>query len=122
VANVARVVSPSRPLYFYYEMYDPARADASGAAPQPASGTEPVRVASSLVFFKGKNRVFETPPVSVESLAAPDRGAAIFQVEVPTAGLAPGLYTCQVNITDEAGQAFAFPRLTLYLAAPAVRK
>ena len=117
VANVARVVSPSQPLYFYYEMYDPARANA-GPPPVPASGLDAVQVASSLVFFKGKSRVFETPAISVSTLAAPERGAAIFQVEVPTAALAPGLYTCQVNITDEAGQAFAFPRLTLYLAAP----
>lgn len=122
VANVARVVSPTQPLYFYYEMYDPARANAAAATPTPAAGADPVRVASNLVFFRGKNHVFETPTVSVEVLGAPDRGAAIFQVEVPTAGLAPGLYTCQVNITDEAGQAFAFPRLTLYMAAGAPGK
>ena len=122
VANVARVVSPGQPLYFYYEMYDPIRANAAGVGPVPATGADPVRVTSNLVFFRGKNRVLETPAVSVEVLGAPDRGAAIFQLEVPTTGLVPGLYTCQVNITDEAGQAFAFPRLTLYIAAPAPKK
>jgi hypothetical protein len=30
-----------------------------------------------------------------------------------TANLAPGDYTCQINVIDELGRKFAFPRTTL---------
>lgn len=39
----------------------------------------------------------------------------VFQLEVPTAELKPGLYTCQVNVIDDVGGTFAFPRLTLWI-------
>ncbi len=126
LANVAHVFTPAQPLYFYYEMYDPARvtsasptngqaAAATEAKPATASGTDAVRVLSSVAFFKGKTRVYETPLVEATTLAAPDRKAAVFQLEVPAAGLTPGLYTCQVNIVDDVGGSFAFPRLALYV-------
>jgi len=119
VANVARVAPASQALYFYYEVYDPARSDAGGGAGARVPGSDGVQLASSLAFYRGKTRVLETPAVPVTKLAAADRGAAVFQVEVPTGGLVPGLYTCQVNITDQAAQAFAFPRLTVYLTGTA---
>jgi hypothetical protein len=34
---------------------------------------------------------------------------------VPAADFKPGLYTCQVNVIDEAGGKFAFPRLAFYV-------
>jgi len=34
---------------------------------------------------------------------------------VPATDLPPGLYTCQVNIIDDVGGMFAFPRLALYV-------
>jgi VWFA-related protein len=119
LANVAHVVSPAQHLYFYYELYDPATAQAapSGAAAQaPARSVQPaVRVMSNVVFFHGRTRVYETPLVEVQSLTAPDRKAAAFQLDVPAADLKPGLYTCQVNIVDDIGGTFAFPRLALYI-------
>jgi len=131
LANVAHVVTASQPMYFYYEMYDPARVTAAtpsaaaGAAAQPetavgakpatAGGTDAVRVLSNVVFFKGRTKVYETPLVEATVLSAPDRKAAVFQLEVPTSGLTPGLYTCQVNIVDDVGGSFAFPRLALYV-------
>jgi hypothetical protein len=32
---------------------------------------------------------------------------------VPLAQLKPGLYTCQVNVIDDAGGTFVFPRLPI---------
>jgi hypothetical protein len=43
-------------------------------------------------------------------LNAADRKAAAFQFEVPMKALNPGWYTCQVNVIDDAGASFAFPR------------
>ena len=37
------------------------------------------------------------------------------QFEVPAGSFEPGLYTCQINIIDEAAGRFAFPRMVFYV-------
>ena len=37
------------------------------------------------------------------------------EMEVAANQLLPGLYTCQVNIIDDAAGTFAFPRMALYV-------
>ena len=108
VPNVTHVVSGAQHLYFYYELYDPARA--AGADP-----AEPIKVMTSIAFFRGRVRAFETPVVEATSLSAVDRKTAVFQFDVPAASLPPGLYTCQVNVIDDAAGTFAFPRLQLFV-------
>lgn len=100
VPNVTHVVSTGQHLYFYYELYDPAA---------------PVNVTTSIAFFRGRVRAFETAPVTATELVAPDRKSAVFQFDVPASSLKPGLYTCQINVVDDAAGAFAFPRLQLYV-------
>jgi hypothetical protein len=39
----------------------------------------------------------------------------VFQFQVPTADLKPGLYTCQINVIDEVSGRFAFPRVAVYV-------
>jgi hypothetical protein len=73
------------------------------------------QVRTSLAFYRGRVKVFETPVVERTTLDAADRHAAIFQFEVPAASFKPGLYTCQVNIVDEVMSKFAFPRLEMYV-------
>ena len=90
-------------MLFYYEVYDPASAE---NAPE---------VRTSLAFYRGKVKVFETPVVERTKVDAPDRHAAVFQFEVPAGSFGPGLYTCQVNIIDVAASRFAFPRLEMYV-------
>jgi len=34
---------------------------------------------------------------------------------VPAGALEPGLYTCQINVIDDAAGTFAFPRFQLYV-------
>jgi len=102
VPNVTHVVSSGQHLYFYYELYDPAR------TPAP-------KVLTSIAFFRGKVRVFETPLVEATELAGADRNTAVFQFDVPAASLPPGLYTCQVNVIDDTAGTFAFPRMQLYV-------
>jgi VWFA-related protein len=99
--NLTRVATRGQRLYFYYEVYDPALAD---AAPQ---------VRTSLAFYRGGVKVFETPMVERTTVDEPSRRAVIFQFEVPASGLTPGTYTCQVNIIDTVAGAVAFPRTTL---------
>jgi VWFA-related protein len=102
VPSVTHVVSTRQPLYFYYEVYDPGRTPKGD-----------VRLLTTISFFRGKVRRYETPVVEVTRLAAADRKAAIFQFSVPAASLKPGFYVCQVNVIDDASGAFTFPRLAL---------
>jgi VWFA-related protein len=102
VPSVTHVVSTGQPLYFYYEVYDPAR--------DPGGG---VRVLSNLTFLRGNARRYETPLVEAKRLTARDRNAAVFQLSVPSGSLAPGLYVCQVNVIDDVAGTFTFPRLAL---------
>jgi VWFA-related protein len=103
VPNITHIVGHDQKLYFYYEVYDPTIED--GAA----------RLQTNLSFYRGKVKVFETPVVERTRIDAADRRAAIFQFEIPAQSVQPGLYTCQVNIIDQAGGKFAFPRLPLYV-------
>jgi VWFA-related protein len=112
VPNVAPVVSARQRVYVYFEVYDPQGA-AAGAGARPAGADDEVHVMASLSFLRKGVRVYQTPVVSVTRLSAPDRKAAAFRLEVPPTSLAPGLYTCQVNIIDDAAGAFAFPRMQL---------
>jgi VWFA-related protein len=121
IASIAHVIPAGQPLYLYYEMYDAATApggDAGGQRPA-AQGTgrqaagAPVRVLSSVSFFRGAKKVFESALVEASALTAPDRKATVFQLAVPTTDLPPGLYTCQVNLIDDVAGTFAFPRLAV---------
>ncbi|HEV8396513.1 MAG TPA: VWA domain-containing protein [Vicinamibacterales bacterium] len=102
--SLTHVVDRAQKMYFYYEVYEPESA---------AGGTSSLK--TSLAFYRGTVKVFETPLVERSGLDAADRRAAIFQFEVPASGLQPGLYTCQVNIIDDVAGRFAFPRLALYI-------
>jgi len=101
--NLTHIVSRAQKLYFYYEVYDPAQ---DAGAPQ---------LRTSLAFYRGRVKVFETPVVERTQVDAADRRAAIFQFEVPAGSLTPGFYTCQINIIDEVASRFAFPRLEMYV-------
>ena len=107
VPNVTRVIARQQHLFFYYEVYD-----AAAGKSVPAEGVD---VATSISFFRGSVRAFETPAVTARAVSVSGRNATVFQLDVPTDGLAPGLYTCQVNVVDEAAGTFAFPRFPLYV-------
>jgi len=70
---------------------------------------------TSIAFFRGRQRVFETPVVQTAELGGSDKKTAVFQFDVPASSLRPGLYTCQVNVVDDAAGSFIFPRLQLYI-------
>lgn len=127
-ANVAHVVSAAQPMYFYFEVYDPAipgnaislAAPGAPATPLPpreagAGGAQAVRVLSNVSCYRGTQRALQTDLVTVDLLNAAVRKAVTMELEVGPNELQPGLYTCQVNIIDDAAGTFAFPRLPLYV-------
>jgi VWFA-related protein len=102
--SLSHVVDRNQKMYFYYEVYEPEVRPGGSAL-----------LKTSLAFYRGTVKVFETPLVERSNLDASDRRAALFQFEVPADAFTPGLYTCQVNIIDDVAGRFAFPRLALYV-------
>ena len=124
VPSVTRVFSTGQHLYFYYEVYDPARSKAanetasgrnrnSNAKAAGAEPKNPVRLLSSVSFFQGDVKAYETPLVELHDVSIPNRHAAVFQLDVPLSQLKPGFYTCQVNVIDDAAGHFVFPRVAM---------
>jgi VWFA-related protein len=125
VPSVTRVFSSGQHLYLYYEVYDPARSrnapaenlgkkiDSENHAAIETKGS--VRLLSNVAFFKGNVKAYETSLTEVKEIAIPSRHAAVFQLEVPLSELKPGFYTCQINVIDDAGGHFVFPRLAMLL-------
>ncbi len=114
IPNIAHVFRTDQDLYMYYEVYDPMRAKIE----EKGKAVEGIRVLSSVQFFRGKVKAYETPIVEAKELNTPERKATAFQLDVPLSKLKPGWYTCQVNVIDDAGGTFAFPRLPI-LVRPA---
>lgn len=117
VPNIAHVFRQDQHLYFLYEVYD-ATKEKNAPAPAAAPGLErreggPVHVLTSIEFLNGGTKVYETPLVSADVVNVPQRNAVAFQFDVPLTGLKPGTYICQVNVIDDAGGSFSFPRMAL---------
>jgi VWFA-related protein len=126
IPNVPHVFRQDQHLYFLYEVYDPAKQQGTQ---EPASSpgltrreNRPVRVLTSIEFLSGGVKVYETPLVEAKAINIPERRAVAFQFDVPLAQLKPGTYVCQLNVIDDAGGSFGFPRMAMKLqpGAPAV--
>jgi hypothetical protein len=127
VPNVVHVFRTDQHLYMLYEVYDPASAQAAGSAVKPASASAAppaakagMQVLTSIEFLQGTTKVFETPLVEANSLNVPGRGAVAFAFDIPLDKLTAGLYICQVNVIDDTGGSFSFPRQALLVRAAAV--
>jgi VWFA-related protein len=107
VPNVTRVFRPDQDLYVYFEVYDPSI---------PENLPQNLRVASvaaSVALYQGDQKVMETQPVRGNRLNAKRESALSLLLQTPLKELKPGQYTCQVNVIDELGKKFAFPRRPL---------
>ncbi len=113
IPSVTHVFSAGQHLYFYYEVYEPAQAPTGANAPSNGRSGGAIRLLTNVAFFRGNTKAYETPLVESQSLNAPDRKAAVFQLDVPLTQLKPGFYTCQVNVIDDTAGQFRFPRLAL---------
>ncbi len=117
VPNVAHVFRTDQHMYLLYEVYDPASAPPK-VTPASAPATKPgVKVLTSIEFLQGTTKVFETPLVEATSVNVPGRGAVAFAFDIPLDRLNAGLYICQVNVIDDTGGSFSFPRQALLVRA-----
>ena len=100
VPSITRAFRKDQNLLVYLEVYDTGT-DAD---------TKAVSVSANVSFFLGDKKAFESPSVRLSQLAKNRRATLPLQFQVPLAKLLPGQYTCQINIVDEIGRKFAFPR------------
>jgi VWFA-related protein len=113
IPNITHVFSATQHLLLYYEVYDPTRPTADSA--RGAENKPGIRLLTNVAFFQGKAKTYESSLVELTELNARERKAAVFQLDVPLTSLKPGFYTCQVNVIDDAGGRFLFPRLALLI-------
>jgi VWFA-related protein len=148
VPNITHVFTQDQHLYLQYEIYDAARgkipvaaaATTSSSSPQGAasagngqaassasvearrspqkSARESVRVLTSIEFLQTNVKVYESKPIVATEVAAPDRKAVVFQIDLPLQSLKPGFYVCQVNVIDDIAGNFAFPRWPILIKEP----
>ena len=124
IPNVAHVFRADQHLFLLYEVYDPSRVKAAtDATPATAPGlgrraTGALHVLTSIEFLQNGSKVFETPVVEATTLNTPDRNAVAFTFDVPLTTLKPGIYIAQVNVIDDAGGTFSFPRLAMRIISP----
>ena len=110
VPNISHVFREGQHLYLFYEVYSPAKVKAAADA-KVAKGS--INLISSLELIQGSTKVFETPVVQATALNVAGRDAVAVQLDVPLDKLKPGPYIGQLNIIDDAGGSFAFPRFAV---------
>ncbi len=133
IPNVPHVFQQGQHMYLLYQVYDPAHAqpgesgrsenfaraashsakDRQGNADQAA-----IRVLTNMELLDNSVKTLETPLVVASRINLPQQNGVGFLVDVSLEKVPPGLYTCQVNVIDDAAGSFSFPRLAL-LVRPA---
>jgi VWFA-related protein len=114
VPNVTRVFRPGQNLSVYFEVYDPVT-----VPEDPSENGRAASVAANLTFFDGTHKVMDTPQVHLTRVDSKRDHVIPVRLRIPFSDLKPGQYTCQVNVIDELGRKFSFPRQLLYVTARA---
>ncbi|MGB7763278.1 MAG: VWA domain-containing protein [Bryobacteraceae bacterium] len=94
IPSVTRVFSSGREMYVYLQAYEP------GATPEP--------VVAFVTFYRGRAKVFETPPLQVSELLQSRIKTLPLKFSLSLAKLPPGRYNCQISVVDPAAQKAAF--------------
>jgi VWFA-related protein len=112
VPNISHVFRQGQHLYLLYEVYSPAKVKlAADATAKAAKGA--INLMSSLELIQGSTKVFETPVVQATALNVQGRDAVAVELDVPLDKLKPGTYIGQLNVIDDAGGSFVFPRFAV---------
>lgn len=114
VPNLTHVFLQDQHLYLFYEVYDPGRPTSVKKVNTSANGSNPTagsaNVFTNIELLDGNNIAYETPLVKSTETNVPGSDVIAFQFDVPLANLKPGPYICQVNVIDDAGGSYSFPR------------
>ena len=114
VPNVTHVFRSGQNLFVYFEVYDPVT-----MPEDPLQKAQAASVAANLTLFNGTHKVLDTPQVHVTRLDSRRDNVLPVRLRIPFNDLKPGQYTCQINVIDELGRKFSFPRILLFVMAAA---
>lgn len=117
IPNISHVFRQNQHLYLLYEVYGPAKQKPADG--QPKGTKTGIDLLSSLELIQGSTKVYETPLVQAKAVNVEGRDAVAVELDVPLEGLKPGSYVCQLNVIDDAGGSFAFPRFAVLVREPA---
>ena len=115
--NVTRVFRPGQKMSIYLELYDPGTMQFGGQGQGQTQSAGFASVTASVAFYQGDKKVYETQPVRVNRLNAKRPGVAPLRLQTLLKNLPPGQYVCQVNVIDQLGHKFAFPRNSIVVLA-----
>jgi len=117
--NVTRVFRPAQKLSVYLELYDPGvmQFPGAGQAQGQSQSAGITSVTATVAFYQGDKKVLETPPVRVNRVNAKRQGVVPLRLQTLLKSLPAGQYICQVNVIDQLGHKFAFPRSSIALLA-----
>jgi VWFA-related protein len=104
VPSITKVFRRGQNLYVSFDVYDAA------IAGDPME--RKIAVSMSLFNHAGV-KAFEAGPLEATELAATRPNTVPVQLQIPLKGLPPGRYMCQLNVIDEIGRKFAFPRTAM---------
>jgi VWFA-related protein len=116
VPNISHVFRQDQHLYLLYEVYAPSRQKPAENAPKGSKLG--ISLLSSLELIQGSTKVYETPLVQARAINVEGRDAVSIELDVPLADLKLGPYVCQLNVIDDAGGSFAFPRFAVLVREP----
>ena len=114
--NVTRVFRTGQKMSVYLELYDPGVMQFTGSSQSQAQGQSQgqssgiASVTATVAFYQGDKKVLETPAVRVNRLNAKRPGVVPLRLQTLLKSLPAGQYVCQVNVIDQLGHKFAFPR------------
>lgn len=103
VPSITRVFRKDQTLYVYFEVYDPA----------PEGPSKSPDLSAQVELLLNGRKAFSSMPENQNKLTPNRPGVASFNFQIPLAKMAVGEYTAQINVIDEAGKRFAFPRSTI---------
>jgi hypothetical protein len=102
VPSVTNVFSKTSEMYVYLQAYEPA-----------AETTQPL--VATVTFYRGRIKAFQTAPLEVTEGLDPKSKALALKFSLPLAQMAPGRYTCQVNVLSPEAQKYAIWRAPVML-------
>ena len=111
VPNVIRVFRPGQDLYVYLEVYDPFVPE------NLPPNTRITSVTADVALYQGDRKVLETQAVRVNRPDAKGQNVIPLRLQASLKDQKSGKFVCQVNVIDEMGRKFAFPRTPVVLLA-----
>ncbi len=112
VPNVTKVFRVNQSMLVYVEVYDPNIPD---FMPENFRRAD---VSASLALYKDDKKVFESPAVRANRLSETRPGTLPVWLQMSMAKIPPGTYDAQVNLIDQSGKKFAFPRSSVAVLNP----